>query len=225
MQDKLLVVSITKRDGTPLDASSIMEEDIVELCVRRVHTCPLGMLRYSMVDSVVLFSNVADVNRTQHVLPDVPEFHDEAVATRTMVLTQAHVTAFIEMWWSNPTAGEGELHTTPYRTTPNKETPCRIHAQLGDLNDHELQQLIRDLLQEIAQCKAMAPPSYPPPRDWACPLGSGAPEEDDQEVTFPGGGRVPTGPQPQAPRPALAGTDMGQLITALTMGLQIGTQK
>ena len=121
---------------------------------------------------------------------------------------------------SNPTTGEVELHTPPYRTPPNEETPCRIHAQLGDLNDSELRQLLRDLLQEIVQqCKSIVPPSYPPPRDWACPLGSGAPEEDDQEVTFPGGGRVPTGPQPQAPHPAPAGTDMGQLITALTMGL------
>ena len=33
-RDKLLVVSITKGDGTPLDASSITEEDIVEICVR-----------------------------------------------------------------------------------------------------------------------------------------------------------------------------------------------
>ena len=194
-QDKLLVVSITKRDGTPLDASSIMEEDIVELCVRRVHTHPLGVLQYSMADSVILFSNVADVHCTQHVLPDVTEFHDEAIATQTMALEQAHVTAFSEMWHLNPATGEGEPHTPPYQTPPNEETPHRIHAQLGDLNDSEFRQLVRDLLQEIAQCESMVPPSYPPPRDWACPLGSGAPEEDDQEVTFPGGGRVPTGPE------------------------------
>ena len=71
LQDKLLVVSITKGDGTLLDASSITEEHIVELCVRRVHTCPLGVLQYSAADSVILFRNVADVNCTQHVLPDV----------------------------------------------------------------------------------------------------------------------------------------------------------
>ena len=68
-------------------------------------------------------------------------------------------------------------------------------------------------------------PSNPPPRDWACPLGNGVPEEDDQEVTFPGGGRVPSGPQLQSPGPAPAGPDMGQLINALTSGLQIGTPK
>ena len=28
---------ITRGDGTPLDASSIMEENIVEICVRRAH--------------------------------------------------------------------------------------------------------------------------------------------------------------------------------------------
>ena len=86
----------------------------------------------------------------------------------------------------------------------------------------------KDLLQEIVQCecKLAAPPSNPPPRDWACPLGSGALEEDDQEVTFPGGGGVPARTTAaQAPHPAPAGTDMGQLITALTMGLQISTPK
>ena len=161
VQDKLLVVSITRRDGTPLDASSITEEDIVELCVRRAHTRPLGVLWYSAADSVVLFSNVTDVNRTQHVLPDVSEFHNEAIATQTMAPMQAHITAFIKMWHSNPATGEGELHTPPYRTPPNEETPCCIHVQLGDLNDSELRQLVRDLLQEIAQHEAMAPPAIP----------------------------------------------------------------
>ena len=51
------------------------------------------------------------------------------------------------------------------------------------------------------------------------------PEEGDQEVTFLRGGRVPTGPQPLPTSPAPAGPDMGQLISALTSGLQIGTPK
>ena len=86
-------------------------------------------------------------------------------------------------------------------------------------------------------------PSNPPPNDWVCPLGSREPEEDDQEVTFPGGGRwgperqtfpvpnspaggrVPSGPLQQLSSPAPAGPDMGQLITALTLGLCISTPK
>ena len=225
--DKLLVVSIAKRDGNPLDASSISEEDIVELCVRRAHTHPLGVLRFSVADSVVFFTNVADVNCTQQVLPDVMEFNDEAIAIQTMAPMEVQVTAFQTMWHSNTASGTGESRTPPYHTPPNEETPCHIHAQLGDLNDQGLQQLVRDLSQEIVQCESTAAPSYPPPRDWACPADNPATEEDDQEVTFTGGGRVPTGPQPQLlpVSPAPAGTDMSQLISALTSGLQIGTQK
>ena len=114
LPDKLLVVSIIKRDGTLLDVSSILEEDIVELCVRRAHTRPLGVLQYSKADSVVFFNNIADVNCTQQALPDVLEFRDEAIAIQTMALMQAHITAFIEMWCSNPATREGELHTPPY---------------------------------------------------------------------------------------------------------------
>ena len=138
LPNKLLVVSIVKRDGTLLDASSILEEDIVELCIRRAHTHLLGVLWYSAADSVVFFNNVADVNRTQHALLDVMEFRDEAVTIRTMAPTEVQVTMFQTMWHSNPVAGTRESHTPPYQTPPNEETPHCIHAQLGDLNDHEL---------------------------------------------------------------------------------------
>ena len=197
----------------------------MEFCIRKAHAHPLGVLRFSAVDSVVFFTSIADVNRTQQALPDVTEFRDEAVAIRTMAPTEAQVTAFQTMWHSNTVTGIGESRTPPYHTPPNEETPCRIHAQLGDLNDNELRQLVRDLSQEIAQRETIVPPSYPPPRDWACPAGNPVIEEDDQEVTFTGGGRVPTGPQPQPVSPALAGPDMSQLISALTSGLQIGTPK
>ena len=75
------------------------------------------------------------------------------------------------------------------------------------------------------QRESTVPPSYPPPRDWACPSGNMVPEEGDQEVTFLRGGRVPTGPQPLPVSPAPAGPDMSQLISALTSGLRIGTPK
>ena len=111
LQDKLLVVSITKGDGTPLDASSIMEEDIVEICVRRVHTHPLGVLQYFAVESVILFRNVVDVN---HILLDMMEFQDEAITVQTIAPVEVQVTTFQAMWCSNPTTGDGELHTPPY---------------------------------------------------------------------------------------------------------------
>ena len=48
---------------------------------------------------------------------------------------------------------------------------------------------MEELHQEITQCGMNIPLSSPPPSKWTCPLGSREPEEDDQEVTFPGGGR------------------------------------
>ena len=96
--------------------------------------------------SVILFRNVTDVSHTHHILPDMTEFRDEAIAVWTMAPIEVQVTTFQSMWHSNPPTGKGDPHTPPYRTPPNEETPHRIHAQLGDLNDSELRQLIRDLL-------------------------------------------------------------------------------
>ena len=75
LPDKLLVALLVKRDGTLLDASSILEEDIVELCARRAHTRPLGVLWYSVADSVVFLNNVDDVD---HTPPSYPPPRDGA---------------------------------------------------------------------------------------------------------------------------------------------------
>ena len=144
-----------------MDASSIMEEDIMEICVRRAHTHPLGVLWYSVPESVILFTNLEDVNCACHTLPDMTELCNEAIMAWTMALTEAQVVAFNVMWHSNPTTGDGELHTSPQQTPPSEETLHRLHAQLGDLNDSELQQLVKDLSQEIAQHELTAPPATP----------------------------------------------------------------
>ena len=80
---------------------------------------------------------------------------------KPMALLEAHVATFTLVWHSNPTTRDGEPHTPPQQTPPSKGTPHCLYAELGDLNDHELQQLIKDLLQEIAQCKLTVPPSNP----------------------------------------------------------------
>ena len=158
-QNRLLLLTITKGDGTPMDASSISEEDIMEICIWRAHTHPLGVLQYSVVESVILFRSLEDVNHAHCTLLDVTELHDEAIMVQTMALAEAHVAAFTTMWHSNPTTGDGEPHTPPYQTPPSEETPCCLHAQLGDLNDSELWQLVKDLMQEIAQYELTVPPS------------------------------------------------------------------
>ena len=105
------------------------------------------------------------------------ELHDEAITVQTMALLEAHVAAFTSVWHLKPTSGDGELHTPPQQTPPSEGTLHCLYAKLGDLNDNELQQLIKDLLQEIAQHELTVPPSNPPPNEWVCPLGSREPED------------------------------------------------
>ena len=121
-----------------MDASFISEEDIVEICIQRAHTHPLGVLRYSAAELIILFRSLEDVNHTHHTLPDMMELCNEAIMVWTMAPTEAHVATFTAMWCSNPTTGYGEPHTPPYQTPPSEETLCCLHAQLGELNDSEL---------------------------------------------------------------------------------------
>ena len=144
-----------------MDASSISEEDIVEICVQKGHTHPLGVLHYLAMESVILFSTMHNLDHVSHGLVDVTELQDEAITVQTMAPLQAHVVTFTSVWHSKPTSGIGELHTPPQQTPPSEGTLHCLYAQLGDLNDNKLLQLIKDLLQEIVQCKLTVPPSNP----------------------------------------------------------------
>ena len=70
---RLCLISITRREGTPVDASSISEEDIVKICVKKGHTHPLGVVHYLATESIVLFSTMEDLNHASHGLVEVME--------------------------------------------------------------------------------------------------------------------------------------------------------
>ena len=118
-----------------MDASSILEEDIVGICVQKSHTHPLGVLWYLVAESVILFGTMEDLNQASHTLMDVTELHGEASPVQTMAPLEAHVAMFTSVWHSKPTTGEGELHTPPQQAPPSEGTLCH---QLGDLKDSEL---------------------------------------------------------------------------------------
>ena len=146
-----------------MDASSILEEDIVGICVQKSHTCPLGVLWYLAAESVILFGTMEDLNWASHTLMDVMELHDEAVMVWTMAPLEAHVAACLpHVWHSKPTTGEGESHPPPQQAPPSEGTLHHLHAKLGDLNDSELPQVIKDLTQEIVQHKLTVHPQLSP---------------------------------------------------------------
>ena len=49
-----------------MDASSISEEDIMEICVKKGHIHPLGVLHYLAMESAVLFGTVEDLKWASH---------------------------------------------------------------------------------------------------------------------------------------------------------------
>ena len=46
LKTRMYVFIIMQKDGTPFDVTSVMEEDIVQLCMTLGHTHPLGVLQY-----------------------------------------------------------------------------------------------------------------------------------------------------------------------------------
>ena len=107
--NRLCLLSITRGDGTPMDASSISEEDIVGICVQKSHTHPLGVFWFLVAESVILFGTTEDLNQANHTLLDVMELHDEAITVWTMAPLETHVATFTSVWHSKPITGEGEL--------------------------------------------------------------------------------------------------------------------
>ena len=56
-----------------MDDSSISEEDIVEICMKKGHTHPSGVLHYSAMESIVLFGTMEDLKHASHGLVDIME--------------------------------------------------------------------------------------------------------------------------------------------------------
>ena len=55
LKNQMCLFILTRQDGTPFDATSVSEEDIVEICIRLGHTPPIGVLCYLVMELVALF--------------------------------------------------------------------------------------------------------------------------------------------------------------------------
>ena len=112
-RDRLCLVTITKRDGTPMDASSISEEDIMEICFKKGHTHLLGVLCYSAIESVILFCTADELKCVICSIVKLMELQDEAIMVKAMTPSDAHITAYMTIWHSKPSTRDGESHTPP----------------------------------------------------------------------------------------------------------------
>ena len=120
--DKLYLIPIARRVGTLMDASSISEEDITEICVKKGHTHPLGVLHYSAMESVILFHTMDELKHVTHGIIEITEFQGEPITVRAMDPLEAHVTAYTVTSHRNPSNREKELQTPPQQTPPSGGT-------------------------------------------------------------------------------------------------------
>ena len=121
-----------------MDASSISKEDIVEICLKKGHTCPLGVLHYLAMESIILFGTAKELKCASHGLVDVMELQNDAITLKTLAPLEAHIATFTMVWHLKPTTGDGEPHTPPQQTPPSRGALHCLHMELGDLNDHKL---------------------------------------------------------------------------------------
>ena len=110
----------------------------MEICVKKGHTCPLGVLHYLAMKSVILFSTVEELKCASHGLVDVTELQNDAIMLKTLAPLEAHIAAFTMVWHLKPTIGDGEPHTPPQQTPSSGQTLHCLQAEFGDFDDHEL---------------------------------------------------------------------------------------
>ena len=144
--------NLNKKDGTLFDVTSIQEEDIMEICVWLGHTHLLGVLHYTMRESIILFQSVDVMESAMHGAIKAMVLYNEPIAVGATNPSKTHLKAYMT------TVGGEEPHLPPGNPHPGGGTPHHLQVELGDLADLELCQLLEDLCGEVTLCELNAPP-------------------------------------------------------------------
>ena len=148
----MCVLVLTKKDGTLFDVTSILEEDIIKICIQLGHTHPVGVLCYSVTELIMLFQSVDKMQLTTHGAIKAMTLHEEAIAIWASLPSGAHVRAYLAIANGEPLGTlcqtldrEGDPQLSPSNCNPGGRTPCHLQVNLGNLGDDELWQLLEDL--------------------------------------------------------------------------------
>ena len=226
----MCVLVLTRGHGTPFDATSIQEEDIIKLCVEMKQTHPEGVLWFLATESVIFFCSSDKMLATVCRATKAMVLHEEPIRLCTSPPSTTHLRAYIAVRDGQPSGTQSltpdreEIpQPSPSNPHPDGRTQCQFHMNLGDA---QLRQLMEDIQQEVAQRELNAPPGTHLQAAGGTPAGDRDPDVDDEEVTFPRGrGWEPQG-QPHLPTdPPQPDNDVGCLINTLATGLQLGTPR
>ena len=134
---------LDKGDGTPYDAASIQEEDIIKMCVLLGHTHPKGVLWYSAFKLVMLFHSADEMQVEAHGVFKAMTLHEEPIKDRASPPSVAHVRALMVVIGGETS---GAQHPTPDRDGNPQQSPSDCH--LGGSAPHQLQANLGDLVDD-----------------------------------------------------------------------------
>ena len=153
----MCLLILNRGNGTPFDASSLLEEEIIEICIQLGHTYPEGVLWYSTIELVILFHTVDELLIVVHGVVKVMMLHDESIRVRTSPPSVTHLWAYMAVVGGEPSSaqplpsdGEKEPHLSPSVPHPSGRIQQHLQAYLRGLMDNELQQLMEEFCSEIA---------------------------------------------------------------------------
>ena len=125
----MCLFTLTRGDGTLFDASSIQEEDIIEICIQLGHTHHEGVLQDSAIKLVMLFHTMDELQITACGVVMAMTLHNELIRVRMSPPSAIHVQAYMtavggEASGTQPPSsdGEEEPHLSP-STPPWWENP------------------------------------------------------------------------------------------------------
>ena len=123
----MFVLVLTRGDGTPFDAISIQEEEIMELCIELGQTHPEDVLWYSVADLVVLFHSADKMLVMAHGVIKGYTLPEEPIWLHTSPPLPPHVRAYVVV-------RDGEPSGTQSLTPDREEVPHHplvIPTQMG----------------------------------------------------------------------------------------------
>ena len=93
LRSRMCLFVDTRKDGTPFNATSVTEEDIVKIWITMGHTHPLAVLCYSAMESVALFHSTEEMQCTTCAAVKAMELQDKAIAIRAVAPSETHIKA------------------------------------------------------------------------------------------------------------------------------------
>ena len=127
----MCILILTKRDGTLFDVTSILEEDIIKICIQLGHTHPMAVLCYLATKSIVLFQLADKMQCATCGANKVAVLCEETIAIRVSSPSTTHMSA-IWLWWVG-SHQEPSLH--PPMGRRNSIHPLVTSTYLGECHN------------------------------------------------------------------------------------------